>query len=111
MYKIIAIFSFMVRFALLPNPFEHFKNGIVMNLAVEPVIHVVTYGIVGLFYLRGEAPSIGSFLYLLFYCINIGLILLWSHFGASVFVGVLIIVVYVTILLKLSANANEFRGI
>lgn len=108
MYKFIVLVGFFVRFIILPNPFESLQNGILINFAAEPVIHAVTFGIVGLFYSRGSEPSIGSFLYLVFYCINIGLILLWSILGATVIAGVLLTAVYVSILFWIHSRVNEF---
>jgi len=95
MYKLIAGLSVLIRLFVLPNPFESFQYGVLINFAIEPVLHVITFGIVGLFYSRSSAPAIGSFLYLLFYCINIGLLQLWALLGATIFIGVVIVGGYI----------------
>lgn len=69
MYKIIATISLIIRQLVLPNPFECFGffEGIIINLIAEPIIHIVAFVLVGLFYMKGSAPAWGSFLYLVTY--------------------------------------------
>ncbi len=108
MYKYIALISFYVRFFVLPNPFKSFQNGIIINYIAEPIIHAVTFGIVGLFYSRRSNSSLGSFLYFIFYCINICLIQLWALVGASVIAAMIITLIYLIILFWVVSRVNEF---
>ena len=78
----------LIRQFAIPNPFEVLGEGIVvsigdipftlspeiLNWIADPIIFTVTFGIVGLYYIKGSAPALGSFLYMLFYCIHIGLL-------------------------------------
>ena len=65
-YSLMTIISTLVRQFVLPNPFECFGDkAIIINLVAEPIIYVIAYGLVGLFYIKGSAPAIGSFLYLI----------------------------------------------
>ncbi len=96
MYKYISGLSLLIRLFFLPNPFEDLKYGFLINFAMEPVLHVVTFSTVGFFYKRSSTPAIGSFLYLLFLSINIGLLQLWSLLGASILIGIIILGVYIT---------------
>ena len=80
-YSLMTIISTFVRQFVLPNPFECFGDkAIIINWVAEPIIHVIAYGLVGLFYLKGSAPAIGSFLYLIVYCAIIGILWLMSLF-------------------------------
>jgi len=59
-YKFLAAISLIIWVVLLPNPFESFQIGIMINFIAEPFIHFITFGTVGLFYLRGSNPAAGS---------------------------------------------------
>lgn len=78
----------LIRQFAIPNPFEALGEGIIISLGdvpftltpeilnwiADPIIFSVTFGIVGLYYRKGSAPALGSFLYMLFYCVHIGLL-------------------------------------
>ncbi|MDI6453687.1 hypothetical protein [Peloplasma aerotolerans] len=69
-----ASISTFIRLILLPNPFEEIEFGFLINLLIaEPLFHILAFSIVGKFYNRGDAPTLGSFMYLVAYW---GLILL-----------------------------------
>lgn len=99
MYKLVSGLSALIRLFVLPNPFESFKNGILINIIAEPILHAITFGTVGIFYTKGEFPAGGSILYLFFYCIHVFLLILWSWLGASIVVGVIIVIAYYSFLL------------
>lgn len=68
MYKIIAIAGFLIRQFIIPNPFSAFGGwGELYNFLASGVIATITYFTVGLFYEKGEAPIIGSIMYLIAY--------------------------------------------
>lgn len=82
LYGIITIISIIVRQFFLPNPFECFgDNALLINWIAEPIIQVVAYGIVGLFYIRGSAPALGSLLYLFTYTLITGLLWVFGIFS------------------------------
>ena len=109
MYKLIAAISILIRQFCLPNPFEALGDGLtvnigealilltprVLNLLAEPFMHAVAFAIVGLYYHRGSDPAVGSFLYLLFYCIHTFLLRLMSLSGFATWAVLLIIVLYI----------------
>ena len=110
MYSIIAWISYLVRTFCLPNPFEFLGDSFVVDilgvtitmnpfmlnfLVVSPLLHIITYAVVGLYYSRGSDPAKGSFLYLLFYCIHAGLLYLMGLFGFASWAIALILVVYI----------------
>ena len=96
MYQLIAIISVLVRNFVLPNPFEALgENGafnifgtslvlspFVLNLIAEGVLHSITFAVVGLYYISRSNPARGAFLYLLFYCVHVGMLYLLclTHF-------------------------------
>lgn len=75
LYGLITLISVLVRQFVLPNPFECFgDNADLINWIAEPIIHVVAYGIVGCYYIRGSAPALGSILYLIVYALIVGIL-------------------------------------
>ena len=74
-YAVMTIISVIIRQFFLPNPFECFgDNAAAINWIAEPIIQIVVYGIVGLFYVKGSAPAWGSFLYLILYALTVGVL-------------------------------------
>lgn len=109
MYKFIAAISILIRQFCIPNPFEALGDGLgvnigetsmllpsgVLNWIAEPFMHAVAFAIVGLYYHRGSDPAVGSFLYLLFYCIHTFLLWLMSLAGFATWAVILIVVLYI----------------
>ena len=93
LYVIITIISVIVRQFFLPNPFECFGDiALLINWIAEPIIQVVAYRVVGMFYDKGSAPVIGSLLYMITYALIIGLLWMLGIFSFALW-WVLIIVV------------------
>ena len=119
MYKIIAIISVIIRNAFLPNPFEPLGD-IVINIAsasftitpdllnwiIEVPLHLFTFAVVGLYYLKGSCPSIGSIFYLIFYVVHVFLIYICSWFGFSWIVIIVVLLLYVV----LHIGVNTVKG-
>ena len=81
LYGIMTIISVIVRQFILPNPFECFGNkAALINWIAEPVIQIIAYGVVGLFYVKGSNPAFGSLAYLVTYVIIVGLLWLFGIF-------------------------------
>lgn len=67
-YGIVSILGYIIRNAVLPNPFECFgEKAFWINLVAEPIIHLLAFLITGLFYEEKSFPWWGSLLYFLFY--------------------------------------------
>ena len=108
MYSLIAALSAFIRTFYLPNPFEVFGDieipfmgtaiaipPIVLNFLAAPILHVITYGVVGLYYTRHKnSPAFGSFLYLVFFCVHVGLLYLMAQLGFAVWAVALILAGY-----------------
>lgn len=98
LYNIIAVLSVLIRQFLIPNPFDMMENGLIINWIMEPIMYVFTFAIVGLFYERGSEPTVGSFLYLFFYCIHTGLLFIMSWFGFAKMPIIIICIIYAVII-------------
>lgn len=111
MYKIFAIASAIIRTQYLPNPFESLKYGYIINLLVEPFLHLLTYSVVGLYYTRGSFPVFGSFLYLLFYVIHAFLIYLMGIFDWNIIAIVAIFIIYflIHVFIKMFLEGSYFK--
>lgn len=95
MYIAISSISWFVRQFILPNPFEPLGEWFqialgsvqlamspeLANIILEPILYVVTFMLVKLYYKSGEDdPAIGSFCYFILYCVHIGMVYLMSCF-------------------------------
>lgn len=121
MYKFLAIFSIIIRQFFIPNPFDALGDGLlvnagqdsmvlspeVLNWITEPIMHVLTFAIVGLYYDRKSNSAVGSFLYLLFYCIHTLLLWLMSLTGFALWTVVLIVVIYIGCHIGIKALRNS----
>ncbi len=98
LYSLMTVISVLVRQFVLPNPFECFgENAALINWIAEPIIQIVAYGIVGLFYVKGMAPVLGSLAYLLVYALVVGVLWVLGIFSFAWW-WVLILVVAISAL-------------
>ena len=110
-----VVISILIRQFYIPNPFEALGDGLVVNVGntmsvLSPEVlnwmatlflPAVTYAVVGLYYDRGSNPALGSFLYLLFYCVHTLLLWLVSLAGFAIWAVALTLVLYVGCLVML----------
>lgn len=107
-YSIFVVIGYLIRNYCLPNPFEVFNDGFkignlvlnpfILNIIAEPPLHLISFVEVGMIYRSGDAPMIGSILYLFAYCVNIAVLMLASVFKLRWYTNLLIIVVYLLII-------------
>ena len=93
--------SLLVRQFYLPNPFECFgAKGLIYNWGAGLILAPLAYALVGLVYRSGDAPALGSFLYLVTYAILTGILWVLGQFSfawwavtamAAVIIGILIL--------------------
>ncbi len=69
---------------------------VLLNLIAEPILHLVSFAEVGIVYSRGEAPGLGSFLYLIAYVVNAGFLWAAGWLGFHWYTNVLVLVLYTT---------------
>ncbi len=103
-----GIFWFVRQF-FMPNPFEVLGEGITITIQNSPVLltpeilnwiagfflPAFTFAIVGWYYSRGSFPVLGSILYMFFFCLHTFILYLISWVYPSIFLIVLIPVVYI----------------
>lgn len=124
LYTIIAVISIIVRQFVLPNPFEPLGetftlsikeiviplNPIVANWIAEPILYAVTFAIVGIYYRKGRNnPALGSFLYLLFYAVHVGLIYIVSSFGFAWIAIIIVLVLYIAVHIVINVFRNKLN--
>lgn len=109
LYGIMVLISAIVRQCFLPNPFECFGNyAFIINFIVEPFIHILSYNLVGRVYHRGEAPALGSFLYLLCYAAITGILALMGIFSFAWWWDLIIIAAVIAVIVVIKLIINKF---
>ena len=82
MYGLMATISLLVRQFCLPNPFECFGDmALLYNWVAGFVLAPVSFALVELVYQSGEAPALGSFLYLITYALLTGILWVLGQFS------------------------------
>ena len=103
-----GIFWFIRQF-LMPNPFDVLGEGITVAIGGAPFLlspdalnwiaglflPAFTFAVVGLYYARYSFPALGSILYMIFFCLHTFILYLMSWAYPSIFLIVLIGVVYI----------------
>ena len=67
----------------------------ILNWITDPIIAAITFGVVGLYYIKGSKPTLGSILYMVFYAVHIGLLYLMLSVYPIVWLMVLIGIIYI----------------
>lgn len=109
MYNLMKIVSIIIRQFYVPNPFEPREDAVILNWIAEPIMHLVTFSVVGMFYDRGSAPAVGSFLYLLFYFIHTGLLMLMGYFQWTRIAIIIVVIMYIGVLCIVKGIVNSIR--
>lgn len=79
----------------------------ILNWIADPIIATITFGVVGLHYIKGSEPAFGSILYMFFYAVHIGLLYLILSVYPMVWVMVLIGAVYIGLHVGASLLSNN----
>ena len=121
-YAFLSTLFWIIRQFAIPNPFEALGDGLtimigetpflltpeILNWIADPIVFVITYGVVGLYYTKGSLPAIGSVLYMFFYALHIGLIYLLLHIYPMIWliivIGIIYVALHITILILLNGR-------
>ena len=81
MYQLISTINYFIRENIMPNPFEFISENslIVMIFSAiigSKILHKLAFNMCGIFYTKGEATTLGSILYMIFFSLNAGLLIL-----------------------------------
>lgn len=122
-YNILSTVFWIARQFFIPNPFDALGDGIIifigaapvslspfiLNLISDPFVALITFLIVRLYYEPRSTPAIGSILYMIFYAIHIGLIYLILLVFPTIWLMVLIGVVYIGLHVFLRNSINKMQ--
>jgi hypothetical protein len=97
MYKLFKAISILIRQFYIPNPFITFEYGLLLNIIAEPFLYLVTFAIVGLYYSRGSNSPLGSILYLTFYIVHVGILMIMGFFQWNKLIIIILILVYIAL--------------
>lgn len=110
-YLLMTVISTLVRQFVLPNPFECFGDrAVLINWIAEPIIHAVAYGIVGLFYIRGSAPALGSIAYLFVYAAIVGILWLCGLFSFAWWWIAILVVAFIALIAGIMYIKDKIEG-
>ena len=110
LYGAITLISIVVRQFLLPNPFECFgDNSFLINWIAEPILQIITYCLVGFIYCKG-APAYGSLLYLIVYCLLIGILWIMGIFAYAWWWILIVIGTLIVLLVSTTFISNKING-
>lgn len=115
MYSIASFVSLIVRQFLLPNPYlNYFPDKNIAELfniiAGGAILHFLSFGITGIYYSKGDAPTLGSISYLFWYIINTAIITLAGCLIKNIYLLIFsLIVIYLIIFIIIIKISNKFN--
>ena len=76
MYQIVSVLNGFIREEMMPNPFEFISDNpiivlIFTSLIGSKILKNLAYSMCGIFYNKGDAPILGSILYMIFWRLNV----------------------------------------
>lgn len=109
-YALFTVVSVIIRQFVLPNPFECFgESAVLINWIAEPILHLIAYGLVGLVYIKGSAPLLGSIAYLGTYSLLVGILALLGIFSFAWWWVLLWVIVFAAIVAGFLYIRNLFE--
>lgn len=82
----------------------------ILNWIADPIIGTFTFCVVGLYYIKGSKPALGSILYMFFYAVHIGLLYLMLCLYPIVWLMVLVGIIYIALHIgMIFLNSKTFR--
>lgn len=103
MYYLIYTISVIYRQFFMANPFENATievpfGPVFFNMIIGAMLVPITYMVVGIFYKRRSSPAVGSMLFLMFYLVHNGLLVLMSKAEFNKIIIGIILVAYIAFL-------------
>jgi hypothetical protein len=112
----------LVRQFAIPNPFDVLGEGLtvtiggapillspeLLNWIADPITAAFTFGLVGLHYISRSDPALGSILYMFFYALHIGFLYLILSIYPTIWLMILIGVVYIGLHITIIVLKNIF---
>lgn len=111
LYVLITAISIFIRQFVLPNPFECFGDkAFFINCIAEPIIIVVSYLLVGLFYKKGSAPALGSLLFLVTYAVIVDILWVLGLFKFAWWWILILIIAFIGMVLGVRFLCNKLSN-
>ena len=115
MYNFVKMVNAFIREEILPNPFETISENQIIVIIFTYIIggtilHFISFNMVGIFYKKGQAPIIGSILYLFSYAFNVWLILNIGKLFSNIIITISIYIILVIIIFIISNKLKKIIG-
>ena len=103
MYYLVHTVSVIISQFFVSTPFENAAievpfGPVFFNMIIGAALVLITYMVVGIFYKRRSSPAVGSMLFLLFYLVHNGLLVLMSKAEFNKILIGIILVAYMAVL-------------
>ena len=109
MYKLISVFSLLIRQFCLPNPFECCgEYALLINWIVGIILSPIAYLIVGTVYEKGSAPVIGSVLYFITYAALTGILLIMGIYSFAWWWILILILTFIGLIIGIRMIIRRF---
>ena len=112
MYQIVSAFNGFIREEIISNPFELIsENQLIVMLFTYliggTILHIISFSMCGVFYRRGQAPVLGSFGYMIAFCLNVWILINISKVFDSILTVSIIYSIIVIVIFKLLYKVKE----
>lgn len=115
MYKIVSLFNSVIRDQAFSNPFEYITDNqliaiLMFSLFGSAVLNKIAFRMCGVFYRSRSNKTLGSIVYMFFYCINVQvLIKLCQWFQDITLIIFMYMVLVIVMFVVLSKMKNVIR--
>ena len=112
MYQIVSVLNGFIREEMMPNPFEFiFDNPIIVliftSLIGSKILKNLAYSMCGIFYNKGDAPILGSILYMFFWGLNVCILIKVGQFFNNIYVVCIIYSIAIIFIYKILKNIKN----
>lgn len=112
MYQIVSILNGFIREDIMPNPFEFISDNPIIVLVFTSLIGSkmlknLAYSMCGIFYNKGDAPILGSILYMFFWGLNVCILIKVGQFFNNIYVVCIIYSIAIIFIYKILKNIQN----
>lgn len=106
MYQIVSVLNGFIREEIMPNPFEFLSDNpiivlIFTSLIGSKILKNLAYSMCGIFYSKGDAPILGSILYMFFWGLNVYILIKISQIFNNIYVICIIYSISIMLIYKI----------
>ena len=112
MYQIVSMLNGFIREDIMPNPFEFISDNPIIVLVFTSLIGSkmlknLAYSMCGIFYNKGDAPILGSILYMFFWGLNVCILIKVGQFFYNIYVVCIIYSIAIIFIYKILKNIKN----